>query len=121
MSTNDTTDTNGSDNAEKLYVANSARAWGKAPDEYEAVANLASHYRGDIPDEVELSVCCVRGFNGLETSLYSSHIDAEEVLSETKFTIPGDLFETLRDHVSETDILVEECLVEAESEGDRAR
>lgn len=113
-----TENSNSDSDAPTVYVANSARAWGKGAYETEALAKLAANWHGSVPETVDVTIARVTGFNGLGRSAHSSWVDADSVEAEERFEIPRDEFEVLADHVSETEIIAEAALMAAETSED---
>ena len=99
------------------YVANSAYAWARANTEYDVVAKLAGFWPEDAEGPAEFGVARVEGFNGIApVGALATAVDADEVLEVTRFEVPRNDWMRLREHVCETDYLVEDCIVGNEIE-----
>jgi hypothetical protein len=95
----------------ETYVVNSARAWAKGDHETDALAKMAAHWHGSLPDQVEVAIVHCRGFNAMSGGVMSTSVDCDEVISETRFEIPKEDFKKLLNAVAEIDLLAEDCLV----------
>ena len=94
----------------KEWIAECIHCWGRAGDEYGAVANMSLNLRSVESDTVEVWITECEGFEGGSVG----HVDADVIHTEKTLEMPVEKLEELAEVASEAEMAAEAAIVESE-------